>query len=70
MLDEYPLPAILRRLLRFSEFSLEGARNSEKAELVSPRISLPLPLEHADPACICISFSRQHIATCTNYREK
>ncbi len=44
--------------MQCSEFWLEGARNSEKAELVRREPLYPLPLEHAVPACSNFSFYR------------
>src|ERR1017187_1935143 len=45
VIDAHILPAILRRLGHLPDSGLEGARNSEEAELVSPREPRLAPLE-------------------------
>ncbi len=42
---------ILQAVTSVADFWLEGARNSEEAELLSPRRKLFVPLEFAVPAC-------------------
>jgi hypothetical protein len=55
-LTEIHFRKILQSFSSVAEFWLEGARNSEEAELLSPRRKL-LPLEFAVPACTKIPFS-------------
>jgi hypothetical protein len=51
LLTEQHFRKILQAFTSVAEFWLEGAWNSEEAELVSPRRELVVPLEFAVPAC-------------------